>query len=325
MAARPDYASAEIVDLRHLRGSDLAPLLDEEISAWRRRLHWDFSASAELVRRYVDMHALAGYALWINRRIAGYCYHVLEDTKALIGDLFVLDPLATPEVEHQLLESVIGDVVRQSAVRRIEAQLMMLRHPPNHARLRRRFGRLEGLSFPRHFMLAKLAGLTGKQRAIVADIEIAPWSEHVVDDAAGLIATAYEGHLDSQINDQYLHAGGARRFLSNIVLYPGCGAFFAPGSVIALDRSTRKLCGLSLASIVGLATGHITQICVAPASQQQGIGYELLLRSLSALAEADCREVTLTVTAGNSAAVQLYERLGFGVLRDFAAHVWVIR
>ena len=41
-----------------------------------------------------------------------------------------------------------------------------------------------------------------------------------------LIAAAYKGHVDATINDQYGSVTGARRFIHNIVQYPGCGRFF---------------------------------------------------------------------------------------------------
>jgi ribosomal protein S18 acetylase RimI-like enzyme len=83
--------------------------------------------------------------------------------------------------------------------------------------------------------------------------------------------------------------------------------------------------GLSLASFVAHETGHITQICVAPSEQRTGLGYELVRRSLFELALNGCRDASLTVTADNQSAVQLYERMGFQVLRDFSAHVWELR
>jgi ribosomal protein S18 acetylase RimI-like enzyme len=156
-------------------------------------------------------------------------------------------------------------------------------------------------------------------------IVFSPWTENRQDDAARLIAATYRGHVDSQINDQYRSPAGARRFLSNIVQYPGCGSFFAPASFAAWDRADRTLCGVSLASLVAEETGHITQICVAPSHQGRGIGYELLRRSLTALTAHGCRRASLTVTTANESAVHLYERMGFRNRRDFAASVWEAR
>src|SRR5262245_62028893 len=87
----------DIVDLRELRADDLEPLLTEEIRTWDSSLDWDFSKSADLVRRFVDLRALNGCALLQNREVIGYAYFVLEDHKGLIGDLYVRQQSRTAE------------------------------------------------------------------------------------------------------------------------------------------------------------------------------------------------------------------------------------
>ena len=137
-----------------------------------------------------------------------------------------------------------------------------------------------------------------------------------------MIAAAYAGHIDSRINDQYRTAAGARRFLYNIVQYPGCGAFYRPASYAAFEAASGRLCGISLASMVAPECGHITQICVSPAVKGTGVGHALLRQSLTTLREHGCRSASLTVTAANQDAVELYERVGFPTVRRFSAYVW---
>ena len=79
---------------------------------------------------------------------------------------------------------------------------------------------------------------------------------------------------------------------------------------------------MCLASMVAPEAGHITQICVTPAHRGTGLGYELLRRSLVALAAHGARTASLTVTSSNTEAIQLYKRLGFQKSREFAAYVW---
>jgi ribosomal protein S18 acetylase RimI-like enzyme len=69
-------------------------------------------------------------------------------------------------------------------------------------------------------------------------------------------------------------------------------------------------------------SGHITQICVSPAMQGSGLGRELLRRSLETFKEAGCASASLTVTAANRNAVELYERIGFQTMRRFSAYAW---
>jgi ribosomal protein S18 acetylase RimI-like enzyme len=148
------------------------------------------------------------------------------------------------------------------------------------------------------------------------------WTERKQDESAALISVAYQGHIDSEINDQYRSPSGARRFLTNIIQYPGCGSFFQPGSFVALDQATGKLCGICLSSLVHTDVGHITQVCVSKAVRGQGVGYQLIRRSLEALARHGCRKASLTVTSSNEEAIALYDRMGFRKARNFAAYVW---
>jgi ribosomal protein S18 acetylase RimI-like enzyme len=319
MAALPDRPTHSVVDLASVSAADLAPVLQEETAAWRAALEWDFRPSAELVRRFTEMRALSGFALLAGSgRIAGYAYYVCEDGKGLIGDLYVRQAERSLDSENTLLAAALDGMWSMPGTRRVEAQLMMLSSPldrpvpyPHWFRSHRRLF----LEMP----LAAVSGLPVREPSAVA---ILPWSENRQDDAARLIVDAYRGHVDSSINDQYRSPGGARRFLTNIIQYPGCGAFFAPASCVAQDRSRRALCGLSLASLVAPESGHITQICVDPAHRNTGLGYELLRRSLVALAGHGCRTVSLTVTAANREAIRVYERMGFRVRREFAAYVW---
>jgi len=63
MAGATDSAVCHLEDLTTLPAGRLSALLGEEVRNWRARLHWDFSTSAELVTRYVNLHALDGLAL----------------------------------------------------------------------------------------------------------------------------------------------------------------------------------------------------------------------------------------------------------------------
>ena len=321
MAARLHPApepAREIVDLRRLSARDLDVLLQEECLAWRGELEWDFEKPADLVRRFVDMGALSGSALIEDGEVTGYAYYVLEEDKGLIGDLYIRRHVRTPDRENLLLSAALQAMLESPVVRRIESQLMLLAHDS-----RRRVPCQECLTvFERNFMRIDLKAAALRKGTVRRPIYSEKWSDHYQDAAAGLIAAAYAGHIDSRINDQYRSAIGARRFLHNIVQYPGCGTFYRPASVVAFEGATGRLCGISLASLVTPETGHVTQICVSPEVRGCGIGYELLRQSLITLRDMGCTSASLTVTAANADAVKLYERVGFRTIRRFSAFVW---
>jgi ribosomal protein S18 acetylase RimI-like enzyme len=324
MAARIPAApsrAGEIIDLRRLSARDLEPLLEEECSSWLEELEWDFEKSADLVSRFVDLRALNGVALLEDGAVTGYLYYVLEESKGLIGDLYVRRALRTPEREDSLLESALGAIMANRHIKRVESQLMMLGHAPGRPAPFAAYAS----SFERNFMRVDLSRVSLGEGRVRRPVYFEKWSDHYQDAAAQLIAGAYAGHVDSRINDQYRNAAGARRFLYNIVQYPGCGAFFRPASYAAFEaggRASGSLCGISLASVVAPDCGHITQICVSPAVRGTGVGHALLRQSLATLRSADCHAASLTVTAANQGAVELYERVGFATVRQFSAYVW---
>ncbi len=309
----------QILDLHDIRAGQLDAVLQEEIRTWQQQLNWDFRSSADLVRRFVDAQALNGFALDISGRLAGYCYFVAEDYKGLIGDLYLQEEFRTIEYENQLLGAALDSLKRYPLVRRVESQVMLLRSA--HRR-----PAPEGSSLKvhdRNFMLVDLAGVHSLLPvAPRCKIVLENWSERRQEEAAQLIAASYSGHIDSEINDQYRSAAGARRFLFNIVQYPGCGNFFPSASWVAADAKTGRLCGISLCSLVAPDIGHITQICVSPDAKGSRVGYHMLRQTLLGLADHGCHKVSLTVTAGNRDAIALYERTGFSIARKFPAYVW---
>jgi ribosomal protein S18 acetylase RimI-like enzyme len=308
---------ADLIELRHLSGEDLHPVLDEETAAWKTALDWDFRPSAELVVRFVNMQALSGYALLVNRRIAGYCYSIAEESKGLIGDIYVKRQHRNRMRENRLLEAVLMELWERAGVQRIESQLMMLdssadRPMPFPYRMQ---------AFRRTFMMRQAGPPLAEGRA-AASLLFEPWRDERIEEAAQLIAICYRGHIDSLINDQYQSIAGARRFLLNIVQYPGCGRFCHEASFVAFDRRSGSPCGMVLSSMVASDVGHITQLCVLPEVRGTGVGYDLMRRSLDGLESYGCSKVSLTVTTANTSAISLYEGMGFIRQREFAAHVW---
>jgi ribosomal protein S18 acetylase RimI-like enzyme len=330
MAASASTSGRRLVDLRQLNPADFQPLLEEEVGCWSRQLHWDFRASAAMVTRYAGYRALDGLALMDGAEMAGYCYWVVEGHKALLGDVFVRAAWQGVAAENTLLrgalDSLCGwpDLTAQPGlpaagwVRRIEAQLMMLNiHGPQVLP--------QGPAptpFRRFFMIGEL-----ESSIRLRPIEPPPgfryerWNPTMVRDLANLIEVSYLGHVDSQINDQYRTADGAKRFLDNITNYPGCGVLKPAASWVLIDPSGCPR-GLALCTAVAPRTGHVAQVCLAPGLRGAGAGYELMRRAMTSLLAEGLDEASLTVTAANGRALATYQRLGFRTVREFDAFVW---
>jgi ribosomal protein S18 acetylase RimI-like enzyme len=310
----------EILDLRHFSSVDLRPLLEDEVGAWSRLLSWDYSASSDMILRYVDAKILPGYAAIDRGRIVGYAFFVYEGSKGVIGDLFVADGgrLAdSQEVESRVLTHVIETLQQSPGVHRVEAQLLM--HETGV--VSRPFVEQGFQRHARLFMTLQLEN-TKPAPPLHDDIEIRRWSEQDYQPAAAVITTAYRGHVDSEINDQYRTLSGSLRFLNNIVRFPGCGTFDPDSSYVAVHKRARNLIGLILCSRVRDDVGHVTQVCVLPEYRSYRIGESLLAATTANLRQRKFSLLSLTVTEANARAVKLYLRLGFETKRVFDAFVW---
>jgi len=309
----------EILDLRHLTARDFEPLLQEEIELWSKSLQWDYSASAELIRRFLESRSLPGYAAVERGRVVAYSFFVYEDHKGLIGDLFAVADYRGP-TEERLLDHVIETLRGSPGLERIEAQLMMLGSPVLDVVFRRERFQAHGRKFM-HLAIGSDMRSKFPPRNL-PDFEFLPWDERYFEETAALITRAYYDHVDGAINDQYRSLSGALRFLRNIIHYPGCGQFHGGAAILARHRATRKMHGLILTSTVNPGVGHITQVCTSPEFRGAGLGYELIRRAAMIFHEQGYTGISLTVTAANTGAVGLYERLGFRVMREFNAYVW---
>lgn len=306
-----------IVDLRQVGVHQLIPLLEEEAEHWRQELHWDYRGSMELIKRFLDAHSLAGCVALEDGHVAGYAFYVLEDQKGLIGGLYVSPRYPQPGITRQLVEEMLFSMRAIPRLERIEAQLMPFGCSTD-VTLRAQGFRL----FTRQFMLLRLGDAPAASPEVSVGLWLERWNDRFFEPCARLIQLAYADHVDGDINDQYRTHAGAMKFLKNIVLLPGCGQFQPAGSFVLREAGNDALIGAVLTSEVAKGVGHTTQICVQPGYQGRGLGRLLMRASMSALRALHFQELTLTVTAANATAVQLYEKLGFQTIKKFTAGVW---
>ncbi len=306
-----------IVDLRQTSVRQLEPLLEEEARHWHDELHWDYRSALDLIKRFLDAHALAGCVAFENGAAIGYSFYVMEDQKGLIGGLYVSAKSSQAVVGRRLLEELLFSMRAIPHLTRIEAQLMPFSGPVEIP-LRDQGFRL----YSRQFMLLDLQNLPEARPGASAGMRLDRWNDRYFEPCAKLIYLSYANHVDGEINDQYRSRAGALKFLKNIILLPGCGHFVPAASFVLRQPGGEELVAAVLTSEVSPGVGHTTQICVLPGFQGHGLGRMLMLTSAEALHKANFRELTLTVTSENHVAVQLYEKLGFTTVRTFMAGVW---
>ncbi|HZC44470.1 MAG TPA: GNAT family N-acetyltransferase, partial [Acidobacteriaceae bacterium] len=243
----------EFLDLRHFSAQHLRPLLEEESALWSQRLHWDYRSSASLVLQYIESHLLSGYAALDQGKVCGYIFCVYETNKAVIGDVFASrqsgDEAAAVGVEIQLIDRLLETLQHSPDLTRVEAQLLL--HP--HDLHREPFERAGFQLFTRLFMELELNPSQTLATTLPTHVEeftgpggghYRHWKDSDFELSPRLITAAYSGHIDSEINDQYLSLGGAQRFLHNVVRFPGCGIFEEQASWVLASPNNDRLLGL---------------------------------------------------------------------------------
>jgi len=306
-----------IVDLRQTTVRQIEPLLEEEARHWRDELHWDYRGALELIKRFLDAHALAGCVAFEGGSAAGYSFYVLEDQKGLIGGLYVSSKFPQHSIGRRLLEEMLLSMRAIPHLTRIEAQLMPVSGPVDAPLLDQGFH-----LYTRQFMLLELHKSRAANAEASGGMRLTRWNDRYFEPCAKLIYLAYANHVDGEINDQYCSRGGALKFLKNIILLPGCGQFVPGASFILHEPGSDDLVAAVLTSEVSPGVGHTTQICVLPGYQGHGLGRMLMQTSAEALRSMKFGELTLTVTSDNRTAVKLYEKLRFHTIKSFTAGVW---
>ncbi len=306
-----------IVDLRQTTVRQIEPLLEEEARHWRDELHWDYRGALELIKRFLDAHALAGCVAFEGGNAAGYSFYVLEEQKGLIGGLYVSSKFPQAAIGRRLLGELLFSMRAIPHLSRIEAQLMPFSGPVDSPLLDQGF-RL----YTRQFMLLDLRSMLEGKPGASDGMRLTRWHDRYFESCAKLIYLAYANHVDGEINDQYRSRAGALKFLKNIILLPGCGQFIPGASFVLREPGSDELVAAVLTSEVSPGVGHTTQICVLPGFQGHGLGRMLMQTSAEALRSSKFRELTLTVTSENQTAVRLYENLGFHTIKTFTAGVW---
>src|SRR6266852_5608545 len=102
-----------ILDLRQTSVRQLEPLLEEEARHWHDELHWDYRGALDLIKRFLEAHALCGCVAFENGSAAGYSFYVLEEQNGLIGGaVFESDAAA----EGVGFEKTLDEVKRAAVV-----------------------------------------------------------------------------------------------------------------------------------------------------------------------------------------------------------------
>lgn len=292
---------------------ELRPLLEEETDLWGRELLWDYADVSAAVVSGIERGVLSGLVLQDGPRAAAYCYYMFDGGRAIVGSVFSGERYRGQGLEEQLLEAVLPEAQASPGYDRVECQTLFSTAAAADAR----FERAGFHSRRRHYMVC---GLVERPPVPRHSFRLRPLRRDDFGAAAEVVYRSHDASLDAALNLTYASRDLCRSFVETLVVRAGCGRFDPQASQVA--EGPRGIVGVLLASALSRDTGHVCQVSVLPGAQSRGLGTVLMTSALAAFRAQGLTSASLSVTVGNERAYRLYERLGFRVRREFAAHAW---
>jgi ribosomal protein S18 acetylase RimI-like enzyme len=300
--------------LSEVNARELKPLLQEECAHWARELLWDFADVSAAVAGGLERRALTGLVLQDGTRPVSYCYYMLDGGRAIVGSLFAGEGFRGRGLEESLLDEVLAEAQAHPRNDRVECQTLFSTTAAADAR----FVRAGFHSRGRHYLVRSLSEPVDEPEH---RFKVRPFRRDDLALAAHIVHRSHQGSLDAALNLTYASPAHCRGFVETLVLRAGCGRFDPDASFIAEEREGAT--GVLLASHLSRSNGHVCQVSVLPEAQARGLGEVLMTSALTSFRRQGLQTASLSVTVDNQRAYRLYERLGFRLRKQFAAHAWV--
>ena len=170
--------------------------------------------------------------------------------------------------------------------------------------------------YKRYRMEVDLRRWQGAPLADLHDYEFVHWSAELLDAHAEVKFQSFRDEFDSVVFPCLSDSSSCRRLMTEISAKRG----FVPEAtwlarfVGSVDCPCQP-CGTIQAIRVGRSQANIQNLGVTPSHRGRGVGAGLIVRSLMGLQQVGVTRTQLEVTAKNSGALELYQRLGFRRIR----------
>ena len=307
-----------LVPLSEVDPDSMDEIFQEEIDYWRDQLMWDYQSAVLLIKKYIALGGLSGWALCDDSGdYIGYAYYVINQPVAYIGNIFVRSDKASEETYRKLAGEILDCLGGNQQVRRVESQIFTFNYD-----LASFFGQRGFSILRRHFLTLPTGAPQGKTPTLkrAGSFRLQRWEKKYFSQAAAIIHDGYLGSPDYELCHDYQSPEGCHRLLQNLVENPGCGVFSPQTSSVVVDR-TGHACAVMITSRISPTTGMIPQISVKREFQGRGMGSLLLKTYFDRARRAGLQNVVLSVSEANHSACRLYSRLGFQKTRGFYAFI----
>jgi len=170
--------------------------------------------------------------------------------------------------------------------------------------------------FKRYRMQLSLRRRLAEPPPLPSGFQILPWRSNLLELHAAAKWASFNREIDAIVFSCLADSNGCRQLMSDIVNRSN----FAPQSTWLIVQQNQPganviPCGTVQGIFDVNSVGSIQNVGVAPSFRGLGLGSILLHRALQGFQQADQQFATLEVTARNTAAVRLYQRVGFDIVR----------
>jgi GNAT superfamily N-acetyltransferase len=165
--------------------------------------------------------------------------------------------------------------------------------------------------FRRFRMEIDVTGALPEPPPLAPEFRLTPWDDRLLEAHAEAKFRCFRHEMDANVFPSLGDRTGCRRLMMEIAHRPG----FVPEATWLLeywppDARRPDLCG-TIQGVGEDRLGAIQNVGIAQQHRGRGLGTVLLCHSLAGFKAAGIDRVFLEVTAQNSGACRLYERLGF--------------
>ena len=154
------------------------------------------------------------------------------------------------------------------------------------------------------------------EQSLPSGFQLHPWDGSLVEAHAHAKFLSFQNEIDCNVFPCLGNADGCERLMNEISSRSG----FVPEATWLLtwtDPESKRM--QSIGTVQGIReqkdVGSIQNIGITTDFRGKGLGSAIVRKSLAGFAQVGVRFVTLEVTANNSRAHRLYERLGFRILK----------
>jgi ribosomal protein S18 acetylase RimI-like enzyme len=294
----------------------LVPLMADENAKWQKILNWDYSSVHRFIRQFARQGLVQGIALMREGTAIGYTYMVAVKSKALLGNIYLLESEWGKGYEAMLAESITTLIQGLDNITRLESQPMIF----SGANLSGVWN-VKGCDKYRRFYLSLPLAGEFEQKECPQGFELKSWKSKMLPEASSVIFDSYQGGVDAEFASNFQSLPLCNDFTDNLINRDGCGHFSKNFSTVAFSDQG-KLAGIVIASQLADGSAHMPQISVHPDFHGSGLGAFLVNASIHQMKKAGFNTVSLTVTEKNELANKWYRRIGFEEILAFDAVLW---